>query len=183
MTFRAFVIVIPIMWNGVDRPDPEVEEDGGGRDQSQGGIVQESNNNAGSSHQERSFTVGEPSPSYRLSESFYTSHHYFRRDPNSRDEAECLVCAEKQKNMNASKRKKVMIKTPNNSPKGMQSHLFTKHKELNSKIEEQKAAHDAKKKQNQKEREEKDSKNGGFNEAAETCSKWRGEKPVCGAPS
>lgn len=145
------------MWNGVDHP--EGEEDGGGRGQSQGGIVQESNNNAGSSDQE-SFKVGEPSPNYRLSESFYTSHHYFRRDPNSRDEAECLVCAEKQKTMNASKRKKVLIKTPNNSPKGMQSHLFTKHKELTSKIEEQKAAHDAKKKQNQKEKEEKESKKG-----------------------
>ena len=158
------------MWNGVDPPPHGGEGEGGagvaggaggrgGGGQSQGVIVVESNNNAGGpSDQERSFKVGEPSPNYRLSESFYTSHNYFRRDPNGHDEAECLVCAKKQKIMNASKRKKVMIKTPNNSPKGMQSHLFTKHKELKSKIEEQKASHDEKKRQNQKEREEKENK-------------------------
>ena len=146
------------MWNAVD-PPPQGSEGGGGGGQSPDVIVVESNNNAsdvaaGTSDQETNFKVGEPSPNYRLSESFYTSHNYFRKDPNSPDEAECLLCAEKQKQINAAKRKRIMIKTPNNSPKGMQSHLFTKHRELKSKIEEQKAVHDEKKRKNQKEREE-----------------------------
>ena len=143
------------MWNGVD--PPQRGGAGGSQGQSEDVIVVESNNNAsGTSDQESSFKVGEPAPNYRLSESFYTSHNYFQRDPNSHHEAECLVCADKQKEMNTAKRKRVMIKTPNNSPKGMQSHLFAKHKELRSKIEEQKAPHDEKKIQNQKERDEKE---------------------------
>lgn len=146
------------MWNGIEPPPQGGEDEGdGGGSQSQEVFIVEANNNAGTetSEQERSFKVGEPAQNYRLSESFYTSHNYFRKVPNSPDEAECLVCADEQKNLNAAKRKKVMVKTPDNSPKGMQYHLFNKHKNLKSKIEEQKAAHDEKKKQNQKERAEK----------------------------
>ena len=117
-------------------------------------VVEEPNNNVASSSNQNNIRVGEPSPNYRLGESFYTSHNYFRKDPNSPYEAECLVCAEKQKEMNLSKRKRVMIQTPQFSPKGMQSHLFAVHKELKVQILKQKEAHDEKKKQNQKEKEE-----------------------------
>ena len=117
-------------------------------------VVEEPNNNVASSSNQNNIRVGEPSPNYRLGESFYTSHNYFRKDPNSPYEAECLVCAEKQKEMNLSKRKRVMIQTPQFSPKGMQSHLFAVHKELKVQILKQEEAHDEKKKQNQKEKEE-----------------------------
>ena len=68
-------------------------------------VVEEPNNNVASSSNQNNIRVGEPSPNYCLGESFYTSHNYFRKDPNSPYEAECLVCAEKQKEMNLSKRK------------------------------------------------------------------------------
>ncbi len=148
------------MWNGVE-VDPRAR--GGGGESEEVIIVEEANNNASSTSdqgQESSFKVGEPDPNYRLGESFYTSHNYFRRESNNQQEAECLVCAEKQKGKNAAKRKRVMIQTPNNSPKGMQNHLFAIHKDLKEKILKQKAEHDKKKAQNKAEREEKDGKKG-----------------------
>lgn len=134
------------MWNGVDP-----QGGGGGQNPGQSQsenvtVVEEANNNRGTGDQDQetgsSFKVGEPSPNYRLGESFYTSHNYFRREANNQNEAECLVCAEKQKNL--AKKKRVMISTPNNSPKGMQNHLFAIHKELKEKILQQKAEHEKK---------------------------------------
>ena len=113
------------MSSGVDTGPPPGAEGGDGQPDDVI-VVEESNNNrGGDKDQERSFKVGEPSPNYRLGESFYTSHNYFQREPNNQQEAECLVCAEKQKGMNQAKRKRVMIATPCNSPKGMQNHLFS----------------------------------------------------------
>ena len=120
----------------------------------------EYNNNAAGSGNQNFFKVGEPSPNYRLGESFYTSHNYFRKESNNPSEAECLVCAEKQKEKQTAKRKRVMIKTPKNSPKGMLNHLFAVHRELKEKILKQKDAHEEKKKLHQKEREENEKKKG-----------------------
>ena len=100
--------------------------------------VDEPNNNMAGSSNLNNIRIGEPSPNYRIGESFYTSHNYFRKDPDSPYEAECLVCADQQKKMNLSKRKRVMIQTPQFSPKGMQSHLFAVHKELKMQILKQK---------------------------------------------
>ena len=94
-------------------------------------------------------------------ESFYTSHNYFRKDPDNPYEAECLVCAEQQKEMNLSKRKRVMIQIPQFSPKGMQSHLFAIHKEPMIQLLQQKEAHDERKKLNLNQREELDRKRAG----------------------
>ena len=120
----------------------------------------EYNNNAAGSGNQNFFKVGEPSPNYRLGESFYTSHNYFRKESNNPNEAECLVCAEKQKEKQTAKRKRVMIKTPKNSPKGMLNHLFAVHRELKEIILKQKYAHEEKKKLHQKEREENEKKKG-----------------------
>ena len=82
------------MWNAVD-PPPQGGKGGGG--QSPDVIVVESNNNgsrgaAGTSEQETNFKVEEPSPNYRL-----------RKTETAK--------------VNAAKSKRIMIKTPNNSPK------------------------------------------------------------------
>ena len=116
-------------------------------------VVVESNNN-GQGDKTDTLKVGEPPLNYRLNESFYTSHNYYRKAPNA-DEAECLCCEEKQKSLPEAKRKKVFIKTPQNSPKGMHTHLITIHKEIKSKVEDQKKAHEEKKAEARAEREKK----------------------------
>ena len=46
-----------------------------------------------------------------------------------------------------------MIKTPNNSPKGIYTHLSTMHKHLKAQIDEQKEVHEEKKEQAKAEKE------------------------------
>ena len=81
------------------------------------------------------FKIGEPSiQKFNIQESVCYSHNYFRRNLNIMNKALCLMC------LRSTEKKETYLAVPNNSCRGLLSHLVAKHPEFTQKIALQRKA-------------------------------------------